>query len=66
MSIVNEEKRNRIKVTLWSYAYEIKNVSLVSDAQFDATCKAIDLNNRTDRPDLDKVERLFHRLKDIL
>jgi len=48
------ETRNRLKVLLWAYAYEIKNEHMVSDAEFDRVCKEIDLTKTTDRPDMDE------------
>lgn len=47
------EKERRCKVAVWAYAYELENVSLVDDATFDLTCRAIDTAVATDRPDLD-------------
>lgn len=47
------ETRRRIKLSIWAYAYEFENVSLVPDALFDIHCGLVDLNIRTDRPDLD-------------
>lgn len=41
-SPVEIERRNRICVLLWAYAYEIKAVSLVSDHEFDRVCLLID------------------------
>jgi len=36
------ERRHRIRVTLWAYAYEIENVSLVSDEEYDRVSRLID------------------------
>ena len=54
MEGVCEETRKRVQVTLWAYAYEIQNNSLVSDEKFDETCRQIDLDAVTYRPDLDE------------
>ncbi len=48
------ETHNRIRVLLWAYAYEFMNNSLVDDNTFDSTCLLIDLNTKTDRPDMDE------------
>lgn len=48
---VEIERRNRIHVLLFAYAYEIKNVSLVSDERFDALCAQIDTSIDTGKYD---------------
>ena len=40
------ERRNRIRIAVWAYAYEIANDSLVDDAAFDALALQI-------RPEMD-------------
>lgn len=52
---LEKERRRRIVVSLWAYAYEFKNRSIVSDNFFDAECYMLVANLRvdTDRPDLD-------------
>ena len=40
-SEIEVERRNRIMVSLWAYAYEFKAVSLVDDHTFDAVCLTI-------------------------
>lgn len=40
-SAIEVERRNRIMVSVWAYAYEIMNESLVSDAVYDQTCRSI-------------------------
>lgn len=47
------ETRRRIKLAVWAYAYEFRNVSIVDDFVFDFESRMVDLNVRTDRPDLD-------------
>lgn len=50
------ERRNRIRLSVWAYAYEIKNESLVDDHAFDALAVAI-------RPEMgtgnDQMDRFF-------
>lgn len=48
---VEIERRIRIKLTLWAYAYEVHNVSLVSDAEYDAMARRSDPTIRTGRLD---------------
>lgn len=47
------ERRRRIFVSVWAYAYEYMNVSLVDDATFDAECLKIDLTIRTGNKKMD-------------
>lgn len=47
------QKRKRINVALWAYAYEIKDDPMVSDAMFDKVCTEIDLAIATDSIELD-------------
>lgn len=47
------ETRRRIRLSIWAYAYESKNVSLVPDGLFDPESMMVDLTMMTDRPDLD-------------
>lgn len=47
------ETRRRIKLSVWAYAYEFKTCSIVDDFVYDAESLMVDLNIRTDRPDLD-------------
>lgn len=44
---LEKERRRRIQVALWAYAYEIKNYSMVDDETFDKTCLEIDLSIST-------------------
>jgi len=52
--IVNTETKNRIKVAVAAYAYEVLNQPIITDDEFDALAKKIDLSVNTRRPDLDK------------
>ena len=48
---IEREKRNRILLTLWAYAYEIKNKPMVSDRLFDCLATYIDPAIETGRLD---------------
>ena len=50
---VEIERRRRIKLAIWAYAYEIGNSPIVSDAEFDAEASIVDVNIKTGREDLD-------------
>lgn len=39
---IETERRNRIRASLFAYAYEFENESLVTDHEFDDLCKRID------------------------
>lgn len=41
-------------VSVWAYAYEVLSCSLVSDAEFDAECKLVDLSIDTGNEEMDK------------
>lgn len=58
MKGVNTEVRNRVRVTIAAYAYELKNDPVMSDAKFDRLAGQVNLDVATDRPDLDDF---FHR-----
>ena len=47
------ETRRRIRLAVWAYAYEYRADSIVPDYVFDFESNMVDLNIRTDRPDLD-------------
>lgn len=58
---VEVERRRRIRLSLWAYAYELQNVSLVSDHVFDEAAKLVDPSVSTGRPTLDQFFRTeFH------
>lgn len=50
---VEIERRRRIKLSIWAYAYEFHDHSIVPDAMFDVESYCVDLSIDTDRPDLD-------------
>lgn len=51
--VVCTETRNRIRLSLAAYAYEVLGTSIMTDGEFDALAKEIDLNINTRRPELD-------------
>lgn len=48
------ERRRRIRIAVWAYAYEVLDVTLASDHRFDAECKLVDLSISTGNPRLDQ------------
>lgn len=56
-SEIEVERRNRIMVSLWAYAYEVMNESLVSDGKYDSTCRAINPRLRTGNEVMDRFFR---------
>jgi len=54
---VEVERRRRIRVAVWAYAYEVFDVSLVSDHRFDEECKLIDPKVSTGNARLDSFFR---------
>lgn len=51
---VDTETKNRIKLSVAAYAYEVLNQPIMTDGDFDALAKKIDLSVNTRRPNLDK------------
>ena len=51
------ERRNRIRIALWAYAYEFMADPMADDALFDETAKSIDTTVDTGHPVLDKFFR---------
>lgn len=51
---INSETKNRIKLAVAAYAYEVLNLPIMTDSEFDDLAKKIDLTVNTRRPDLDK------------
>lgn len=47
------ETRKRILVAVAAYAYEMRNVSIMSDAEFDSLARSIDLKIATGRIEMD-------------
>ena len=48
-----QETRRRIKLSVWAYAYEVENVSIVPDYMYDFESNMVNLATPTKRPDLD-------------
>ena len=53
-SKVEKERRLRIKLSIAAYSYEFKDVSIVSDAEFDKMCREVDLSVDTGNELIDK------------
>ena len=53
-SLLESERRRRILISLWAYAYEFESDSLVTDAEFDQECKLVDPTITTDHAAMDK------------
>ena len=47
------ETRRRIRLSVWAYAYEFENETIVSDAKYDVESFQVNLNIETGRLDLD-------------
>lgn len=50
---VEIERRRRIRVAVWAYAYELLSEALVDDATFDEECKLVDLKVATGHQQMD-------------
>lgn len=48
---VEIERHRRIKLSIWAYAYEFENKSLVSDHTFDSEASKVDKTVKTGRLD---------------
>ena len=53
MALHNQEIKNRIRLSVYAYAYEFMNDSLVDDAEFDRLSQEIDLNIITGNEEMD-------------
>lgn len=51
---VEKERRLRIQISVWAFAYEMRNVTIVSDHQFDRFACMVDRNLMTGHPVLDE------------
>lgn len=51
------ERRNRIRLSLAAYAYEYKNTSIMTDAEFDSLSKKINKDVPTGNETMDKFFR---------
>ena len=54
---ISRETRNRIRLSVFAYAYEFEDNPLVDDGAFDELCGQINLDMSTRRPDLDDYFR---------
>lgn len=52
------ERRRRIRVAVWAYAYEIEDKPLVSDAQFDQECLLVNPEMKTGHQTLDRFFKM--------
>lgn len=50
---MEKERRRRIQVCLWAYAYEVEDNPLVDDGTFDKVCREIDVKIDTNKPEID-------------
>ena len=53
------ERRRRIRLSVWAYAYEVLDVSLVDDHRFDDEALLVDLTVATGSPQLDAFFRRY-------
>ena len=56
-SRVEQERRNRIRLAVYAYAYELRDESLVTDHEFDQLARIIDPTVTTGNPVLDQFFR---------
>ena len=52
--MINQEIKNRIKISVAAYAYEYLDTPVMSDSDFDALSQLIDTKNKTGNEMLDK------------
>ena len=53
-SIVEVQRRHRIRLSVFAYAYEFENESLISDGEYDRLSQMIDSSIKTGHKKLDK------------
>jgi hypothetical protein len=53
-SIVEVQRRHRIRLSVFAYAYEFESESLISDGEYDRLSQMIDSNIKTGHKKLDK------------
>lgn len=51
---IEEQIRLRIRLSVYAYAYEIANETLISDHEFDALCLKVDPSIKTGNKKMDK------------
>jgi hypothetical protein len=49
-----EERKRRVRVAVWAYAYELLDDSIVDDATFDRECAQVDLSIDTGNKEMDQ------------
>jgi len=54
---VEHERRNRIRVAVFAYAYEVRDEALIPDAEYDALARSIDPSISTGNPVIDNFFR---------
>lgn len=54
---IEEEVHNRIKLSLYAYAYEMENDSLITDDEFDQRALGINPEMRTGNEEMDEFFR---------
>ena len=52
--MINQEIRNRIKISIAAYAYEYLDMPIMCDSDFDALSQLIDAKKKTGNETLDK------------
>lgn len=52
--LISKQIRLRIRLSVFAYAYEFANESLISDAEFDALCLQVDPSIETGNAKMDK------------
>lgn len=53
-SVIEREVRNRIKLSVAAYAYEVESTTVMSDAEFDKLSYEIDLTVSTGNTEMDE------------
>lgn len=53
-SVIERQIKLRIKLSLAAYTYELLDTSIISDTEFDALCKQVDLKINTGNQKLDR------------
>lgn len=51
--IIEQERRNRIRISIFAYAYEFRDHSIITDAEYDALSRKIDKSVLTGHKKLD-------------
>lgn len=51
---ISIERRNRIRLSIFAYAYEVENVSLISDHEYDELSLRINIKQKTGNKIMDR------------